>query len=91
MKRLKVVFMGTPTFSVPILASLIEKTDVILVVSQPDREKDRKGNLLPTPVKKLAEENNIEVFQPINIKYEYEKIIKSSPDIIITCAYGQRR
>ena len=89
MKKLKVVFMGTPTFSVPILEALIEKTDVILVVSQPDREKDRKGNLLPTPVKLLAEEKNIEVFQPLNIKDEYEKIIRLSPDIIITCAYGQ--
>ena len=89
MKKLKVVFMGTPTFSVPILASLIEKTDVILVVSQPDREKDRKGNLLPTPIKELAEHNHIEVFQPIKIKQEYQKIIALNPDIIITCAYGQ--
>ena len=89
MKKLKVVFMGTPTFSVPILSSLIEKTNVVLVVSQPDREKDRKGNLLPTPIKKLANEYGIEVFQPINIKEEYEKIINVQPDIIITCAYGQ--
>ena len=89
MKNLKVVFMGTPTFSVPILKSLIEMTNVILVVSQPDREKDRKGNLLPTPIKLLAEENNIEVFQPNNIKTEYKKIIDTKPDIIITCAYGQ--
>ena len=89
MKNLKVVFMGTPTFSVPILESLIEKTNVILVVSQPDREKDRKGNLLPTPTKVLATNHNIEVFQPSNIKEEYQKIIDKSPDIIITCAYGQ--
>lgn len=89
MKNLKVVFMGTPTFSVPILSSLIEKTNVVLVVSQPDREKDRKGNLLPTPIKILAENNNIEVFQPTNIKKEYQKILDVNPDIIITCAYGQ--
>ena len=89
MKNLKVVFMGTPTFSVPILESLIENTNVILVVSQPDREKDRKGNLLPTEVKKIAQKNNIEVYQPINIKTEYQKIIDVNPDIIITCAYGQ--
>ena len=89
MKNLKVVFMGTPTFSVPILESLIENTNTILVVSQPDREKDRKGNILPTPVKLLAEKNNIEVFQPIKIKEDYEKIIRLKPDIIITCAYGQ--
>ena len=89
MKNLKVVFMGTPTFSVPILESLIQNTDVILVVSQPDREKDRKGNLLPTPIKVLAESNNIPVYQPMKIREEYERITALNPDIIITCAYGQ--
>ena len=89
MKNLKVVFMGTPAFSVPILDKLIELTNVILVVSQPDREKDRKGNILPTPTKKLAIENGIEVYQPISIKESYTKIIELQPDIIITCAYGQ--
>lgn len=89
MKNLKVVFMGTPTFSVPILESLIENTNVVLVVSQPDREKDRKGNLLPTPIKVLAEANNIEVYQPSKIREEYQKILDVNPDIIITCAYGQ--
>ena len=43
MKDIKVVFMGTPSFAVPILESLIEKTNVVMVVTQPDREKDRKG------------------------------------------------
>lgn len=89
MKNLKVVFMGTPTFAVPILEKLIETTNVILVVSQPDREKDRKGNILPTPTKKIALENNIEVYQPLKVKEEYKKIIECKPDIIITCAYGQ--
>lgn len=89
MENLRVVFMGTPTFSVPILQKLIDNCNVLLVVSQPDREKDRKGNLLPTPIKKLAEENNIEVFQPDNIKKDFQCIIDKNPDIIITCAYGQ--
>ena len=89
MKNTKVIFMGPPSFAVPILERLIEKTNIILVVSQPDREKDRKGNILPTPIKKIATENNIEVYQPIKIKEEYEKIISLNPDIIITCAYGQ--
>ena len=89
MKNLKVVFMGTPTFSVPILEELITKTNVVLAVSQPDREKDRKGNLLATPIKALAQKNNIEVYQPSKIKEEYQKIIDKNPDIIITCAYGQ--
>ena len=89
MKKINVVFMGTPSFSVPVLKKLIEETNVILVVSQPDREKDRKGNIIPTPTKKLAIDNNIEVYQPINIKESYEYIISKNPDIIITCAYGQ--
>ena len=89
MKNLKVIFMGTPTFAVPILESLIKNTNVIMVVSQPDREKDRKGNYLYTPTKQVAIEHNIEVFQPTKIKEDYEKIIKVHPDIIITCAYGQ--
>ena len=89
MKKLKVVFMGTPTFAVPILNTLIQNTNVVLVVSQPDREKDRKGNILPTPIKQLALDNNIEVYQPSKIKEEYEKIILLNPDIVVTCAYGQ--
>lgn len=89
MKNLKVVFMGTPTFSVPVLKELIENCNVIMVVSQPDREKDRKGNYLETPTKKLALENHIEIYQPNKIKDEYQKIIDLQPDIIITCAYGQ--
>ena len=74
MEKLKVIFMGTPTFAVPVLEKLIENTTVTLVVSQPDREKDRKGNILPTPTKKLAIENGIEVYQPSKIKESYEYI-----------------
>lgn len=89
MKDLKVVFMGTPTFSVPILESLIKECNVILVVSQPDKEKDRKGAFVSTPIKQIALSHNIEVYQPTKIKEEYQKIIDANPDIIITCAYGQ--
>ena len=89
MKDLKVVFMGTPTFSVPILESLIKECNVILVVSQPDKEKDRKGAFVSTPIKQIALSHNIEVYQPTKIKEEYQKIIDTNPDIIITCAYGQ--
>lgn len=89
MKDLKVVFMGTPTFSVPILESLINTCNVILVVSQPDKEKDRKGAFVSTPIKQIALAHNIEVYQPTKIKEEYQKIIDTNPDIIITCAYGQ--
>ena len=89
MKNIKVVFMGTPSFAVPILKSLIENTNVVMVVSQPDREKDRKGKIIYSPCKELALKNNIEVFQPIKIREEYQKILDTNPDIIITAAYGQ--
>lgn len=89
MNNTRVVFMGTPEFAVSILEGLIQNYNVILVVTQADREKDRKGNLLYTPVKKLAIDNNIPVYQPDNIKKEYAKILEYEPDIIITCAYGQ--
>lgn len=85
----KVVFMGTPDFAVPILEGLISNYEVVLVVSQPDKKVGRKQILTPTPVKKKALENNIEVFQPDNIKNDYQRVIDSNPDIIITCAYGQ--
>lgn len=89
MKDLKVIFMGTPEFSVPVLKTLIENTDVKLVVTQPDAYVGRKKILTPSPIKKLALENNIEVFTPNKIKEDYDKILNTECDIIITCAYGQ--
>lgn len=89
MKNIRIVFMGTPSFAVPILEEVIKKYNVVMVVSQPDREKDRKGNIIYSPCKQLALDNNIEVFQPIKIKDEYQKILDIKPDIIITAAYGQ--
>lgn len=89
MKDIKVVFMGTPTFAYPILEALDKEYNVVMVVSQPDREKDRKGNIIYSPCKEYALNNNIEVFQPLHIKEEYQKVLDKEPDIIITCAYGQ--
>ena len=89
MKDTRVVFMGTPSFAVPILEALIEKTNVVMVVSQPDREKDRKGNVIYSPCKSIAINNNISVFQPLKIREEYQTILDKKPDIIVTAAYGQ--
>lgn len=89
MKNLKVVFMGTPDFAVPVLEALLQNTNVVLVVSQPDKVVGRKQLVEPTPIKKVALANNIEIYQPFKIKNEYEKILNVKPDIIITCAYGQ--
>lgn len=86
---MRIVFMGTPEFSVPILESLIENYEVVLVVTQPDKLVGRKKQLEETPVKKCALKHNIPVFQPTAIKEDYEPIIKANPDIIITAAFGQ--
>lgn len=85
----RVVFMGTPEFAVSILKSLVNISNVILVVSQPDSFVGRKKVLTKSPVKLYAEKLDIPVFTPFNIKKDYERIINLNPDIIITCAYGQ--
>lgn len=89
MNNLKIVFMGTPSFAVPILEGLIKKYNVTMVVSQPDRKKNRKGEVIKPETKILAEKHNIKVFQPIKLKEDYQEILEEKPDLIITCAYGQ--
>ena len=86
---MRIVFMGTPDFAVPVLEGLIENYDVVGVVSQPDKEIGRKRILTPTEVKRVALEHDILVLQPIKIKDEYQEILDLKPDMIITCAYGQ--
>ncbi len=89
LKDLKVVFMGTPEFSLNILENLIKETNVIGVVTQPDKIVGRKKELVFPKIKEMALQYNIPVFQPRNIKEDNQDILKLHPDIIITCAYGQ--
>ena len=89
MKDLKVIFMGTPEFAVPILKMLNENTNIVGVVTQPDKLVGRKKELTYSPIKKYALENNLKVFQPEKIKESMEDILNIPCDIIITCAYGQ--
>ena len=88
-RPLRVVFMGTPGFSVPILDALIKNYKVKAVVTQPDKQVGRNGKIAKPPVKILAEENDIVVIQLNKIKEEYQEIIDLDPDLIVTCAYGQ--
>lgn len=88
-KDLRVIFMGTPLFSVPILEGLIENYNVVAVVTQPDKPVGRGGKIVISPIKDVALKYNIKVLQPIKIKEEYQNIIDLNPDIIITAAYGQ--
>lgn len=86
---LKIVFMGTPSFSVPILEALIKEYEVALVVTQPDKEVGRKKELTMSPVKECALKHNIPVFQPERIRADYQPIIDANPDLIVTAAFGQ--
>ncbi|WP_404452544.1 methionyl-tRNA formyltransferase [Virgibacillus necropolis] len=86
----KIVFMGTPDFSVPILQALVEDGyDIALVVTQPDRPRGRKKTMTPPPVKTEAVKRNIPVFQPEKLADDYQQIIDLQPDLIVTAAYGQ--
>ncbi len=88
-KSLRIVFMGTPVFSVPVLEGLIENYQVVGVVTQPDKAVGRKHEIKFSPVKEIAIRHQIPVFQPEKIKKEYQEIINLKPDLIVTCAYGQ--
>ncbi|MBR1376855.1 MAG: methionyl-tRNA formyltransferase [Bacilli bacterium] len=88
-KELKIVFMGTPDFAVPVLEALIENYNVRAIVTQPDKEVGRDRILKPTPIKEVGMKNMILVLQPNKIREEYEEILALDPDLIITCAYGQ--
>ncbi|MDD4503405.1 MAG: methionyl-tRNA formyltransferase [Clostridiaceae bacterium] len=89
---MRMVFMGTPDFAVPCLRELIsQKHDIAAVVTQPDRAKGRGNKLAPPPVKVMAEESGIPVYQPEKIKTgEFVQILRNlKPDVIVVVAFGQ--
>jgi methionyl-tRNA formyltransferase len=88
----KIVFMGTPAFSAPILRMLVEEGyDVISVVTQPDRPVGRKKVLTPTPVKEEALRLGLPVYQPEKLRNpeELQVVLDMEPDLIVTAAFGQ--
>lgn len=86
---IKIIFMGTPEFSVPILEALISNYDVVAVVTQPDKCVGRHHELKASPVKECALKHNIKVFQPEKISTCYDELIALKPDLLVTAAYGQ--
>lgn len=88
-KEIKVIFMGTPQFSVPVLEALIDNYKVKAVITQPDRKIGREHELSSPPIKKLADEKVILTFQPEKIVEIKDDIKQLNPDLIVTCAYGQ--
>lgn len=89
---MRVIFMGTPDFSVGTLEAIIEAGhEVALVVTQPDKPKGRGKEIAFSPVKECALAHGLEVFQPVRIKNSenVEYLKKYNPDIIIVVAFGQ--
>lgn len=90
--EVRIVFMGTPDFSVPSLQTLVaEGYRVVGVVTQPDRPRGRKQELTPPPVKEAAMELGLPVFQPDRLRNpeNVRQLLEWKPDLIITAAYGQ--
>jgi methionyl-tRNA formyltransferase len=88
---LKIIFAGTPEFAVPALAALIEAGhQVVMVLTQPDRPAGRGLKLKPSPVKVLAEQHGLHVFQPDTLKdvAVQTQIAVVDADVMIVAAYG---
>jgi len=91
---MKIVFFGTPDFAVPTLEKLLENKDfqVMSVVTQPDKRRERGNKLTPSPVKAFATDHHIPVWQPERVKKDVETLTKLKQieaDIFVVIAYGQ--
>ena len=89
---MKIIFMGTPDFAAASLEALIDsRHEIQAVVTQPDKPKGRKGELTPSPVKVVAEEKGIKVYQPLKVRDEefVETLRAYNPDVIVVVAFGQ--
>lgn len=89
---MKIVFMGTPDFSVNALENIVKAGhDVVGVITQPDKPKGRGGKMQYTPVKEKALELGLDVYQPQRVKETefIEKLKEMNPDAIVVIAFGQ--
>jgi|TARA_B110000014_G_C20012014_1_gene524739 methionyl-tRNA formyltransferase len=91
-KKLKIIFAGTPEFSVPTLKLLHDSGyEISLVMTQPDRKSGRGMKINPSPVKKYAIENKLPLYQPEKLSKNKDlenKILSLNPDVLIVVAYG---
>jgi methionyl-tRNA formyltransferase len=88
----RVVFMGTPEFSVPALEQLLRyEYDVVAVYTQPDKPEGRGRVLTPSPVKKAALQQQLEILQPASLRdqAEAERLAALRPNVVVVAAYGQ--
>ncbi len=91
---MKIVFFGTPDFAVPTLSSLLShpEFEVVGVVTQPDKRRGRGNQLMPSPVKDVALNHSLPVWQPRRIKKDAETLAKlreAEADVFVVVAYGQ--
>lgn len=89
---MRIVFMGTPDFAVPSLKRLIaDEHEIVGVYTQPDKPKNRGMKLTPSPVKVVALEAGIPIFQPKTLREEgvLEELQKLAPELIVVAAYGK--
>lgn len=88
---MRIAFLGTPEFALPSLRALIARGDTIAVFTQPDRPVGRHSKLTPPPVKVLAEERGLPVYQFERIKRPegVEALRAFAPDLMVTAAFGQ--
>ena len=91
MKRFRVVFMGTPEFAVPCLSMLAQQTELLAVVTQPDKPRGRGQKLVPSPVKAKAIALGVPVLQPARVKTpEFAaQLAALAPDLMVVVAYGK--
>ncbi len=87
---MKVIFMGTPDFSVPVLEALATHHEVICVYTQPPRPAGRGNKLVSSPVQQAAERLNIPVRTPVSLRKgnETEEFKALQADVAVVCAYG---
>jgi methionyl-tRNA formyltransferase len=91
--KFNIIFMGTPDFSVPALQAIAKSEHCVsLVITQPDRPKGRGRKTVPTPVKRAAQDLNIDTIQPDNINTPsvIEKLKSLKPDLFVVVAFGQK-
>lgn len=90
---MRIIYMGTPDFAVPALEALAKSEhDVVAVVTQPDKARDRGKKVQFTPVKEKALEYEIPVYQPEKVKTNeefYQQLVELAPDLIVVAAYGK--
>ncbi len=89
---MRVIFLGTPEFAVPTLERILEAGHTVpLVVTQPDRPKGRKQELIPSPVKAAAAHHSIPVYQPERIRHPeaLARLHAIAPDVMVAVGYGQ--